>query len=280
MIRKVELLRMAMNKQNVVTYDFPDSKCLVVCGDIHGDFNMLVNKVCVQYQLKDAVVIVAGDCGFGFEKKGYYESIFNRNNKRMREANNWIVFVRGNHDNPAYFDGKTIAYKRFMAIPDYSVVKANGHTALCVGGAISIDRQYRISAWNRNVMNQLHFGHTMNDKDPLAPNYYWKDEMPVFNEELLTQILAENSVDTVITHTAPSFCEMKSKAGISSWIKYDPDLVSDLDHERSIMDDIYSKVKSSSITHWCYGHFHQSWHSNIDSILFKMLDIMELYEIR
>ena len=91
------------------SFEFPDSKCLVVCGDILGDFNMLVNKVCVQYQLRDTVVIVAGDCGFGFEKKGYYESIFNRNNKRMREANNWIVFVRGNHDNPAYFDGKTIA---------------------------------------------------------------------------------------------------------------------------------------------------------------------------
>ena len=190
----------------------------------------------------------------------------------MREANNWIVFVRGNHDNPAYFDGKTIAYQRFMAIPDYSVVKANGHTALCVGGAISIDRQYRISAWNRNVMNQLQFGHSMNDKDPLAPNYYWKDEMPVFNEELLTQILAENAIDTVITHTAPSFCEMKSKAGISS--------CADLDQERSIMDDIYSKVKSSPVTHWCYGHFHQSWHADIDGILFKMLDIMELFEIR
>ena len=265
---------------NYLTFDFPDCKCLIVCGDIHGDFNLLVNKVCVQYGLKDTVVIVAGDCGFGFEKKGYYESIFNRNNKRMREANNWIVFVRGNHDNPAYFDGKTIAYKRFMAIPDYSVVKANGHTALCVGGAISIDRQYRISAWNRIVINQLKFGHSHDDKDPLALNYYWKDEMPVFNEELLTQILVENEVDTVITHTAPSFCEMKSKEGIRSWIKYDPDLVANLDQERSIMDEIYAKVKGTSVAHWCYGHFHQSWHADIDGILFKMLDIMELYEIR
>ena len=54
-----------MNKYH--TYDFPDSKCLVVCGDIHGDFNLLVNKICVQYELKDTVVIVVGDCGFGFE---------------------------------------------------------------------------------------------------------------------------------------------------------------------------------------------------------------------
>ena len=40
----------------------------------------------MQYQLKDTVVVVAGDSGFGFEKKGYYESTFNHNNKHMREA--------------------------------------------------------------------------------------------------------------------------------------------------------------------------------------------------
>jgi len=34
----------------------------------------------------------------------------------MNECNNWIVFVRGNHDNPAYFDGKAFMHKRFMAV--------------------------------------------------------------------------------------------------------------------------------------------------------------------
>lgn len=38
--------------------------------------------------------------------------------------------------------------------------------------------------------------------------------------------------------------------------------------------------ESKTVTHWCYGHFHQSWHSNIDGILLKMLDIMEFYEIK
>ena len=69
-------------------YVFPGSESLVVCGDIHGDISTLVNKICVQYQLRNIVVIVAGDCGFGFEKKGYYETVFNRNAKRMNEANN------------------------------------------------------------------------------------------------------------------------------------------------------------------------------------------------
>ena len=56
-------------------------------------------------------------------------------------------------------------------------------------------------------------------------------------------------------------------------------LVDDLDRERAIMDEIYEKVKDASVTHLCYGHSHQSCHADIDGILFKMLDIMELYEI-
>lgn len=66
-----------------------------------------------------------------------------RNAKRMNQANNWIVFVRGNHDNPAYFDGAMFNAKRFIAVPDYSILQACNHTILCVGGAISIDRIYR-----------------------------------------------------------------------------------------------------------------------------------------
>ena len=56
----------------------------------------------------------------------------------------------------------------------------------------------------------------------------------------------------------------------------------DVAKERATMDEIYDTLKAQNhpITHWCYGHFHQSWHCEIDGILFKMLDIMELYEIR
>ena len=58
------------------TYSFPGTKSIVVCGDIHGDFNSVVHKLCVQYQMTDTVLIIAGDCGFGFEKLGYYENVF------------------------------------------------------------------------------------------------------------------------------------------------------------------------------------------------------------
>ena len=30
---------------------------------------------------------------------------------------------------------------------------------------------------------------------------------------------------------------------------------------------------------WYYGHFHNSWHSEIGGVWYKMLDIMELLEV-
>lgn len=91
-----------MNYSNAFSLSFPEAKTIIVSGDIHGDFNQLVFKLCIQYKLTDTLLIVAGDCDFGFEKKEYYEQMIRRNAKRMNQANNWIVFVRGNHDNPAY----------------------------------------------------------------------------------------------------------------------------------------------------------------------------------
>lgn len=262
-------------------YDFPDCNSVVVCGDIHGDFNLLVNKVCIQYQMKDTLVIVAGDCGFGFERKEYYENIVKRNAKRVNESNNWFLFIRGNHDNPAYFDGRAFRHKRLISIPDYSVVKANGHTILCIGGAISIDRQSRKDVWERNQRKMHRYTHNSAADALLFPNYYWQDEAPFFNGEALSEITSLYEVDTVVTHTAPSFCELQNKNNLLQWAMSDDGLLADVQKERETMDAIYETLKANcdTIEHWYYGHFHQSWHSSIDGVLFKMLDIMELAEL-
>ena len=70
--------------------NYPDAKNIIVCGDIHGEFNTLVNKLCVQYRMTDTVLIVAGDCGFGFHKPGYYADMLRKNSGRLSKTNNWI----------------------------------------------------------------------------------------------------------------------------------------------------------------------------------------------
>lgn len=120
-----------MNKYH--TYDFLDCKCLVVCGDIHGDFNLLVNKICVQYQMKDTLVIVAGDCGFGFERKRYYENIVRRNAKRMNESNNWLLqqFLLSKRKRVQMPDCKrTLVYVSIIKYTRY-MLSCDGDTPYC-----------------------------------------------------------------------------------------------------------------------------------------------------
>ena len=71
-------------------FEYPEAKSVVVCGDIHGDFHTLANKMCKQYQMTDTLLIVAGDCGFGFDKPAYYEQVYNKDAGLLRKANNWI----------------------------------------------------------------------------------------------------------------------------------------------------------------------------------------------
>ena len=247
--------------------NLPSMKHVVVSGDIHGDFRELVYKVCGCEGMHDTLVIVAGDCGFGFHKSGYYEDIYQKCSKRLAKANNWIVFVRGNHDNPAYFDGQQVNHKRWKAVPDYSVIKACGHTILCVGGAITMERTWR------EASPYHHFHPT----DPFQPDLYWPAEEPVYEQARLDAITDACAIDTVITHTAPSFCAPKEKRTLAQWTAEDPLLPADVKRERETIDRIYSYLKEYShpLQQWYYGHFHQSWHSEIEGVKYQILDVMD-----
>lgn len=255
-------------------FDFPEAQSIVVVGDIHGDFNKLIHKCCIRYKVRDALIVVAGDCGFGFERPGYYERVYERNRRFLSASNCWLVMVRGNHDNPYYFNGPNpICHERFMTVPDYSLLTACGRTMLCVGGAVSLDRALR-----RNSP----FYHPLGLDDPLCPNTYWSDEPPYFDEVALNEITERFAIDTVITHTAPTLCERIVKQGLFYFSVDDEDLLSDVEQERHTLDQLYDYLVAHHhpLRDWVYAHFHQSWHYEIEGVMFNTLDVMEFREIR
>lgn len=258
---------------NTILYEFPDTKGIVVSGDIHGDYEKLMHKCCVEYGMTDTLIIVAGDCGFGFLRPGYYDKVYQKVSKRLSKANNWIVFIRGNHDNPVYFDGKFVNNKRWKAVPDYSVIRACGHTILCVGGAISVDRTRREIA---NIGKTVIEG----EDERFTPGAYWPGEAPVYDEAKL-EAAGQYAIDTVITHTAPSFCQLDHHHNIQGWLMRDKDLLDDIKTERKVMDDICTFLKGHGqpLQKWFYAHFHESWHDEINGVNYQMLDIMELNQL-
>jgi UDP-2,3-diacylglucosamine pyrophosphatase LpxH len=244
-------------------------------GDIHGEFNS-IQGLMKRTEFTDTMYVFNGDCGFGFEKEQHYKNIFNKLNKTAAQFNNECIFIRGNHDSKEYFNGKKINRKYFKAIPDYTVVQTPTHNILCVGGATSIDRTYRLVKYKENAMKYaIYHGCSIDEAYLYCPKGYWSDEAPVYDEEALNELKESGiKIDIVATHTCPSFAKPITKESIQYWLTEDPTLEADIDAERKVMDDLYNKLIEDGhpLYKWFYGHYHFHNQEYINGIQFVMLD--------
>lgn len=248
---------------NYKTYNLPqDINDVYVAGDCHGKFTLLLYKI-KESKMANSAIILAGDVGIGFEKPEYYKHIYNKMKKVLKLQNIHIYMLRGNHDDPDYFDGEKINFSNFIAIPDYSVISFIDsdkikRNILCIGGATSIDRMWRkTQKW--------------------ALKGYWENEFPVYCPEKLNKIKEDNiSIQAVVTHTSPDFAPLEDKNGISGYLDNDKDLLSDIIEERNVLTRIYNHVVNQDnhpIETWVYGHFHEhhTYYSK-EQVKFVMLD--------
>ncbi len=241
---------------------------VIVCGDIHGEFATLVHNI-EQRSISDAIVIVAGDCGFGFYRPKYYEATYmGKIHKKLKKANVLLLMVRGNHDDPIYFEKELIDYPYMKTLPDYTIVHTSSHNILCIGGAVSQDRNFRISMMSIQEKGKM----------PL----WWADEP--FNlkiDEL--QILEDEHVriDTVVTHPAPSFCLPQTKGDFEHFCANDENLAEDVRREREGLNKVYEWLSKYGhpLRYWYYGHYHQSATCEHNGTLFHLLNINELKEL-
>ncbi len=253
------------------TYNFTQPFTdLYISGDIHGEIRTLVFNL-KRYGIIDAVIIVAGDCGIGFEKAGHYEHLYRKISKALDSANCMLLLVRGNHDDPSFFENELIDFPRMKSLPDYSLVQTASKNILCVGGAISLDRFDRL----REIHNRQ-----MKRKSEV--NIYWENEFPVYNEQALSELTdAGTLIDMVVTHTAPSFCYPHTKRNFDRRVVTDKQLTDDVRQERAVMDAVYNRLVSDKhpLRNWLYGHFHASHTEIIAGTCFSLLNIDELKKI-
>lgn len=156
---------------------------LYFIGDLHGNFNHL------KYMLKDiknSYLIQVGDFGIGFTSYLNDRSTLESLNLFLRERGCILYAIRGNHDNPSFFDGH-INFDSLKLVSDYSVVNFKGWgNILFIGGGISIDRTYR------------------HEESIISSNtYWWKEEKVVLD---LDKLESFTDIDIIVTHTAPNYC--------------------------------------------------------------------------
>lgn len=250
---------------------------ILFTGDIHGNFSVIEDEV-KSRNLENCSIVFCGDIGLGFNTVTHYKEVFRVLTNTLRKRNVHLYFFRGNHDNRKLFDGNYfLRHKHIHVISDYSIIQRHDRNILCVGGAISIDRTLRL----RKMAERMRLcGELGNLADRFAQVYvmetYWKDEPNVYDEAELNKLEKSGiRIDTVCTHTCPSFCYPTDKGSIEYWLSVDNELSKDLDNERVVCDKLFEYLKSHGhpTTNWYYGHFHEHKVEMIDGVKYTLLDM-------
>lgn len=224
-----------------------------------------------QHQLENQNIIHVGDFGLGFQPIVRDIRNLEMLDQMLGETGNELYVIRGNHDNPIFWDKKNIwlpTFHNLHLVEDYSVIDIEGKRVLFVGGAISIDRSIR--------------------KDENPPSW-WENEVFQLNYSKLKEVVDNKKVDIVVTHTAPEFAYPQSAVGSTIVQHYSEieamhgnNLLKELGSERADVGDIYRHLTSINKRpdYWVYGHFHSSRKQTISGTEFKLLNINELYKIK
>lgn len=220
--------------------DYP----VYILGDTHGRWGDLQMRL-DDYDIKHCILISVGDNGIGFSSSNRQKVILENLNELFKERDIEFMAIRGNHDDPAYFDGYT-KYSNLELLKDYTTREINGKKYLFVGGATSIDRRVRTRGQS-----------------------YWDDEIFVLKPELVEEC------DVLITHSAPTWLGDFSKAGIDRWCQQDPTLWDECMKERIDHDILYAMAKPR--TAFC-GHFHVYQSGTCDKCLATIVDELGLVE--
>lgn len=225
----------------------------IYLGDIHGHFNLIKGWINQNKNLSNCNIIQLGDFGIGFRPKQEFHELKLLNKKLKKHGHNLYV-IRGNHDNPEYFDGNH-DLTNIKFIPDYTVLNLNGINHLFVGGAISIDRKLRTQGVD-----------------------YWFDERFIYDEE---KILDKKEIEVLITHTSMSFNKpFFIDSSIYNFAKNDINLIDELILERKELDKFWNNlIINNKIKFHFYGHFHFHNKELINNTEHILLDINEFYEI-
>lgn len=240
-------------------------------GDTHGI--RPVFELIDKHGIRDSNLIHVGDFGLGFQEITRDVKNLLLLDEALIDTNNHLYVIRGNHDNPIFWEKVTGLYlpkfHNLHLMDDFDMLTIEGKNVLFAGGAISIDRI------PRKIDN---------------PPTWWNGEFFLYQKKLLTEQLKKfgNKVDIVVTHTAPNFCHpTNDNVEIVNYYhsleaEHGNDLKDELKEERADMTEFYDDLTihhGCRPTHWFYGHFHASKRKVVDGTAFKLLSINEVYEV-
>ena len=199
---------------------------IYITGDTHGDIDYRKLVSLIEKGLSyDDYLIICGDAGicWSSDTLQYFLSLYN-------VLGCTVIFVDGNHENFDMINSYPLVEylgaimhqidKHIFHVLRGEIMSINGKKFLCIGGAVSIDKMYRVP----------HIS-------------WWKDE-EITNHDidnaLNNLVKVDNKVDYVITHCCDT-----------------PTVLNAFHFRRDICTDQLTFIdKVVEYKHWYFGHYH------------------------
>ena len=234
---------------------------LWICGDVHGELSGLVQNA-VNRGISITDILVVGDFGAGFGRPKSMNVAYDKVRTSLEKNDICIYAIRGNHDDPAFFDGK-YDFERLHFLPDHHMIELCGKKIYPIGGAVSadIDLVDPLSRKSRRMINDSLI------KFCSSKRVWWPNEAPVQISEGLP-----TAVDVIVSHEAPlSFDPPLVQADYvreETWLK--------IVESRKYLDYVLQAVKPAL---WFYGHYHCHFEGNYQNTRYRCMDIAEMARV-
>ena len=228
---------------------------MIFAGDIHGQFDTFKYNI-KRFGFNNTNIIQVGDFGVGFSTENGDTEQLRDLNEFLAERSIKVWCLRGNHDNPQWFQGNN-DHSNLKLIPDYTILELEGHKILCIGGGLSIDREPRKQSMRKYAADSSKYR-----------EQYWPDEVVFFDESKLKSI---KGIDIVVTHVAPKYLQpINNYSGmnlVKDFARIDKELMQDVDKENVVMCQIWDEMrKNNNVERYLYGHYHKSFQMNYAGI--------------
>lgn len=227
---------------------------IYITGDKHGDYTDVFN-FCNKYKtFKNDILIILGDAGINYfsDERDY------KLKDNLKELPITLFCIHGNHEERpenirsyktkkfhngiVYYEEK---YPNILFAKDAEIYDFDGNSVLVIGGAYSVDKEYRLM---------------------MGYNWYPSEQPSEETKNKVKKVLQEhnNKVDIILSHTCP-FKYMPYEVFMSGvdQSKVDKSTEEFLDEIENITE--YKK--------WYCGHYHTD--KTVDKLRFMMNDIDE-----
>lgn len=222
---------------------------LIICGDLHGELPTLVYKA-----PENSDILVVGDIGVGFGGPNSFKVQVESVKKSMDRKNLMIYCIRGNHDDPDFFDG-TIYSDRLTLLEDHKPFIVGKKLIYPIGGAPSHDKKDRLAK------NEKLKSYGSNKR------IWWDGECIVKNIEKLP-----THIDIMLSHDSPTFFEPP----LIRNDEIDYDTYEQMKEGRRYLSSL---LEESTISFWFFGHYHESMSGVYGECMWRCLKPLELFNV-